>query len=229
MATAAEPIRSYEFGVFTAEVTAGELRKHGVRLKVQERPFQLLVCLLERPGEIVSRDELRQRLWPDGTFVDFDHNISSAINKLRTVLNDSASNPRFIETVGSRGYRFLADVKRIPSDPATASQPTKQQPPEVPIVTATIASKPKGWWKLVAGIALLMSVLVTGYFQWVRKTSKSSAPVTRVMVAILPFQNLTGDPAQDYFSDGLTEEMIAELTRLKQVNIWVLSRTYFMI
>ena len=109
MATAAEPIRSYEFGVFTVEVTAGELRKNGVRLKVQERPFQLLVCLLERPGEIVSRDELRQRLWPDGTFVDFDHNISSAINKLRAVLNDSASNPRFIETVGSRGYRFLAD------------------------------------------------------------------------------------------------------------------------
>src|ERR1041385_9419466 len=85
MVTAAEP-RSYEFGVFTVDLTGGELRKHGVRLKVQERPFQLLVCLLERPGEIVSRDELRQRLWPDGTFVDFDHNISSAINKLRTVL-----------------------------------------------------------------------------------------------------------------------------------------------
>ena len=229
MATAAEPIRSYEFGVFTAEVTAGELRKHGVRVKVQERPFQLLVCLLEKPGEIVSRDELRQRLWPDGTFVDFDHNISSAINKLRTVLNDSASNPRFIETVGSRGYRFLADVKRIPSDPATASQPTKQQPPEVPIVTATIASKPKGWWKLVAGIALFMSVFVAGYFQWVRKTSKSNAPVARVMVAVLPFQNLTGDPAQDYFSDGLTEEMIAELTRLNQDHLGVIARTSVML
>jgi hypothetical protein len=95
MATAAQPIRSYEFGVFTVDLPGGELRKHGLRLKVQERPFQLLVCLLERPGEIISRDELRQRLWPDGTFVDFDHNISSAINKLRTVLNDSASNPRY--------------------------------------------------------------------------------------------------------------------------------------
>jgi TolB-like protein/DNA-binding winged helix-turn-helix (wHTH) protein/Tfp pilus assembly protein PilF len=229
MATAAEPIRSYEFGVFTAEVTAGELRKHGVRLKVQERPFQLLVCLLERPGELVSRDELRQRLWPDGTFVDFDHNISSAINKLRTVLNDSASNPRFIETVGSRGYRFLANVKRILSDPAAASQPTNQQSPEVPIVAATIASKPKGWWKLVAGIALFTSVLVAGYFQWGHKALKSSAPAARVMVAVLPFQNLTGDPAQDYFSDGLTEEMIAELTRLNQDHLGVIARTSVML
>jgi TolB-like protein/DNA-binding winged helix-turn-helix (wHTH) protein/Tfp pilus assembly protein PilF len=228
MATAAEPIRSYEFGVFTAEVTAGELRKHGMRLKLQERPFQLLVCLLERPGEIISRDELRQRLWPDGTFVDFDHNISSAINKLRTVLNDSASSPRFIETVGSRGYRFLADVKRISFDPSAASQPTKQQLPEVPIVAATIVSPPKGRWKVVAGITLILAVLVAGYFQWVRKTSISSAPVARVMVAVLPFQNLTGDPGQDYFSDGLTEEMIAELTRLNQVHLGVIARTSVM-
>ncbi|HEY1525554.1 MAG TPA: tetratricopeptide repeat protein [Candidatus Angelobacter sp.] len=228
MATAAEPIRSYEFGVFTAEVTAGELSKNGVRLKVQERPFQLLVCLLERPGEIISRDELRQRLWPDGTFVDFDHNISSAINKLRTVLNDSASSPRFIETVGSRGYRFLADVKRISFDPSAASQPTKQQLPEVPIVAATIVSPPKGRWKVVAGITLILAVLVAGYFQWVRKTSISSAPVARVMVAVLPFQNLTGDPGQDYFSDGLTEEMIAELTRLNQGRLGVIARTSVM-
>jgi TolB-like protein/DNA-binding winged helix-turn-helix (wHTH) protein/lipoprotein NlpI len=227
MATAAEPIRSYEFGVFTVEVTGGELRKHGVRLKLQERPFQLLVCLLERPGEVISRDELRQRLWPDGTFVDFDHNISSAINKLRTVLNDSAGSPRFIETVGSRGYRFLADVKRISSDPSAASQPAKQQPPEVPVVAATIAS-PKGRWKAVAGITLILSVLVAGYFQWVRKTSITSAPVSRVMVAVLPFQNLTGDPGQDYFSDGLTEEMIAELTRLNQVHLGVIARTSVM-
>ncbi len=226
MAAAAEPIRSYEFGVFTVDLPAGELRKHGVRIKVQERPFQLLVCLLERPGEIISRDELRQRLWPDGTFVDFDHNISSAINKLRTVLNDSASNPRFIETVGSRGYRFLADVKRI--CPASSQAPA-QETPEVPVIAATIASAPKGRWKLVAGIALILSVLVAGYFQWGRKTSKSIAPSTRVMVAVLPFQNLTGDPAQDYFSDGLTEEMIAELTRLNQAHLGVIARTSVMV
>ncbi|HZD08959.1 MAG TPA: winged helix-turn-helix domain-containing protein, partial [Candidatus Limnocylindrales bacterium] len=222
MATAAEPIRSYEFGVFTVDLPGGELRKHGVRLKVQERPFQLLVCLLERPGEIISRDELRQRLWPDGTFVDFDHNISSAINKLRTVLNDSASNPRFIETVGSRGYRFLADVKRI--CPASSQIPD-QETPEVPMTAAATASPRHGLWKVVAGIALILSALVAGYFQLGRKTSKSIAPATRVMVAVLPFQNLTGDAGQDYFSDGLTEEMIAELTRLNQNHLGVIART----
>ncbi len=227
MVTAAEP-RSYEFGVFTVELSGGELRKHGVRLKLQERPFQLLVCLLEKPGEIISRDELRQRLWPDGTFVDFDHNISSAINKLRTVLNDSASNPRFIETVGSRGYRFLADVKRISSDPPS-SQPAKQITAEVPKIEATTGSRHQGRWKVVAGTALMFSILVAGYFQWVRKIVKSVAPVTRVMVAVLPFQNLTGDPAQDYFSDGLTEEMIAELTRLNQGRLGVIARTSVMV
>jgi TolB-like protein/DNA-binding winged helix-turn-helix (wHTH) protein len=228
MVTAAEP-RSYEFGVFTVELTGGELRKHGVRLKVQERPFQLLVCLLERPGEIISRDELRQRLWPDGTYVDFDHNISSAINKLRAVLNDSASNPRFIETVGSRGYRFLADVKRISSAPASSSQPAKQETPEVHVIAAAAGSPRQSMWKVVAGTALLLSLLAAGYFQWVRKTSNSIAPVTRVMVAVLPFQNLTGDPAQDYFSDGLTEEMIAELTRLNQEHLGVIARTSVML
>jgi TolB-like protein/DNA-binding winged helix-turn-helix (wHTH) protein/Tfp pilus assembly protein PilF len=229
MVIAAEPTRSYEFGVFTVELPEGELRKHGVRLKVQERPFQLLVCLLERPGEIISRDELRQRLWPDGTFVDFDHNISSAINKLRTVLNDVASNPRFIETVGSRGYRFLADVKRISSDPASSSQPPKQETPEVPKIAAATGSPHQALWKLAAGAVLVLSLLVAGYFQWAHRTSKSSAPVARVMVAVLPFQNLTGDPAQDYFSDGLTEEMIAEMTRLNQDHLGVIARTSVMV
>jgi TolB-like protein/DNA-binding winged helix-turn-helix (wHTH) protein/Tfp pilus assembly protein PilF len=228
MVIAAEPTRSYEFGVFTVELPEGELRKHGVRLKVQERPFQLLVCLLERPGEIISRDELRQRLWPDGTFVDFDHNISSAINKLRTVLNDSASNPRFIETVGSRGYRFLADVKRISPDPASSQAP-KQRTAEVSKIVESAGSRYQGLWKVVAGTALLLSLLVAGYFQWARRTSKSSAPAARVMVAVLPFQNLTGDPAQDYFSDGLTEEMIAELTRLNQDHLGVIARTSIMV
>ncbi|HEX3155349.1 MAG TPA: tetratricopeptide repeat protein [Candidatus Angelobacter sp.] len=230
MVTAAEP-RSYEFGVFTVEVIGGELRKHGVRLKVQERPLQLLVCLLERPGEIISRDELRQRLWPDGIFVDFDHNISSAINKLRTVLNDSASNPRFIETVGSRGYRFLADVKRIPSAPPSSPQPPNQETPEVPIIAtgANTHSPRLALWKVVAGGVLVFAILLAGYFRLVRKASKSIAPVTRVMVAVLPFQNLTGDPGQDYFSDGLTEEMIAELTRLNQDRVGVIARTSVML
>lgn len=233
MVTAAEPVRSYEFGVFTVELPGGELRKHGTRLKLQERPLQLLVALLERPGEIVSREELRQRLWPDGTFVDFDHNISSAINKLRTVLNDSASHPRFIETVGRRGYRFLADVKQISREPApapasAASELQEQKLPEIQIRAGRIGWRfPRGWL-MVAAAVLLLSVVAIGYFQWRRNSATSSTPAQRVMLAVLPFENLTGDPSQEYFSDGLTEEMIAELGGLSPDHLGVIARTSVM-
>lgn len=228
MVTAAEPIRTYQFGVFTVELPGGELRKYGVRLKLQERPLQLLIALLERPGEIVSRVELRQRLWPDGTFVDFDHNISNAINKLRTVLNDSASHPRFIETVGRRGYRFLADVRQLSPDPA-ASELREQKIPEVLTVAARNSSRFPRRWTLGAGAALLLSVVAAGYFQWQHKSVANNVPAQRVMLAVLPFENLTGDPGQDYFSDGLTEEMIAELGRLNQNHLGVIARTSVML
>jgi cholera toxin transcriptional activator len=102
--------RRFRFGVFEADTASGELRKAGVRLRLQDQPFRVLVLLLERGGEVLTRDELQQRLWPDGTFVDFDHSLNSVINKLREVLGDSANNPRFIETLARRGYRFLAPV-----------------------------------------------------------------------------------------------------------------------
>ncbi|SRR5581483_1555212 len=103
--------RRFRFGLFEADTASGELRKSGIRLRLQEQPFQVLITLLERPGEVVTREELRQRLWPEGTFVDFDHSLNSVINKLREVLGDSAGNPRFIETLARRGYRFLAPVE----------------------------------------------------------------------------------------------------------------------
>src|SRR5262249_9534793 len=113
MASPAQSVSHYQFGAFAVDTRSGELRKLGIRIKLQDRPFQLLVALLERPGDVVTREELRQRLWPDGTFVDFDHNLGSAINKLRSALHDSSTHPRYIETVGRRGYRFLADVKAV--------------------------------------------------------------------------------------------------------------------
>ena len=102
--------RRFRFGLFEADTATGELRKAGVRLRLQEQPFQVLITLLQYPGQVITREELRQKLWPDGTFVDFDHSLNSIINKLREVLGDSASNPRFIETLARRGYRFLAPV-----------------------------------------------------------------------------------------------------------------------
>lgn len=109
-----QPRKVFRFGVFEADSASGELRKSGVRMRLQEQPFQVLLILLERQGEVVSREELRQKLWPVDTFVDFDHSLNTIINKLREVLGDSASNPHFIETLAKRGYRFL-----LPVEPAT--------------------------------------------------------------------------------------------------------------
>ncbi len=113
------------FGVFTADLSAGELHKNGVRVRLQEQPFQVLAYFLERPGELVTREDLRQKLWPADTFVDFDHSLNTAVNKVREALGDSASNPRFVETLARRGYRFLAPVERTnPNSPAPGPIPS---------------------------------------------------------------------------------------------------------
>jgi cholera toxin transcriptional activator len=105
--------RKFAFGLYEADPSSGELRKSGMKLRIQEQPFQILLQLLDHPGEVVTRDDLRQKLWPADTFVDFDHGLNTAINKLREVLGDSATNPRFVETLARRGYRFIAPVKVI--------------------------------------------------------------------------------------------------------------------
>src|SRR5262245_28463252 len=113
------PTLKYKFDPFEADVNAAELRRGGTRLKLQLQPFQVLVALLERPGEVVTREELRQRLWPQDTFVDFDHGLNTAMAKLRDVLGDSAGNPRYVETIAKRGYRFLGTIEVIQEAPAT--------------------------------------------------------------------------------------------------------------
>jgi len=162
----------FRFGVFEADASTGELRKSGVRLRLQEQPFQVLLAMLERPGEVVGREELRQKLWPADTFVDFDHSLNTIVNKLREVLGDSASNPRFIETLAKRGYRFLLPVEQVTnhrtegnvslssqiaatstvSSPQTTSLLTA--PEELPIV-------PHGY---VRGLFLLIQVMYLSFY-----------------------------------------------------------------
>jgi cholera toxin transcriptional activator len=127
--------RVVRFGVFELDLAAGELRKSGVRIRLQEQPFQLLALLLEQPGDVVTREEVRRRLWPSDTFVDFDHSLNTAVNKLREALGDSASSPRYVETLAKRGYRFLAPVERVEtstrgqdSAPAAAIDPELEVP-----------------------------------------------------------------------------------------------------
>jgi cholera toxin transcriptional activator len=115
--------RVVRFGVFELDLAAGELRKSGVKLRLQEQPFQVLAVLLERAGDVVTREDLRQKLWPSDTFVDFDHSLNTAINKVREALGDSASSPRYVETLARRGYRFVAPVQRdVPSKGASGTE-----------------------------------------------------------------------------------------------------------
>jgi cholera toxin transcriptional activator len=139
--TETKPARRYRFGVFEADSTTGELRRKGVRIKLHSQPFQVLVMLLERPGELLTREEISRELWPDGTFVDYEHGVNSAVNRLRDALGDKANNSRFIETLARRGYRFVAPVERIPlnGDSPTAT-PTLRTREAAPVASAVPAA-----------------------------------------------------------------------------------------
>jgi DNA-binding winged helix-turn-helix (wHTH) protein len=108
-----QPVMRYRFGIFEVDAATGELRRKGIRVKLNAQPFQVLLMLLERPGELLARDEISRELWTDGTFVDYEHGVNSAVNRIREALGDTASNPRFVETLARRGYRFVAPVERI--------------------------------------------------------------------------------------------------------------------
>src|SRR5258708_37010943 len=132
--------RVVRFGAFEADLTGSALRRDGQTVKLQDRPFEILVILLERPGEIITREEFRQRLWPADTFVDFDHSLNASINKLRQALDDAAANPRFVETAGRRGYRFIAPVSTPPVALATTAAPatSSTSPPAPSSATITL-------------------------------------------------------------------------------------------
>ncbi len=138
--TALPPARRYRFGVFEADASTGELRRQGVRVKLNAQPFQVLCLLLERPGDLLTRDEICKLLWPDGTFVDYEHGVNSAVNRIREALGDTAGSPRFVETLARRGYRFVAPVERIApgetSSPPESSNPTEPGQPQSAVVPA---------------------------------------------------------------------------------------------
>jgi DNA-binding winged helix-turn-helix (wHTH) protein len=129
----------YKFGLYEANLDSGELFRNGQKLRLQEQPFQVLVALLERPAEVVTREELRQRLWPSDTFVDFDHSLNTAINKLRDTLGDGAGNPRFIETLPRRGYRFIAPVQLVGAEEESAAQTTPADADETAEIPAVVS------------------------------------------------------------------------------------------
>ena len=214
-----DPPRCLRFGGFEVVLRAGRLTKRGLRLRLQEQPFQVLAMLLEKPGELVTREELRSRLWPR-TIVDFDHGLNKAINKIREALGDSAENARFVETVARRGYRFLADVQAIDTP--------SRQPEAAPDIAGDAGRSGAGhpgaaWkhlphslaWRLFGfGLAL---VLAAGLFWILYPWNYPSSKIRSL--AVLPLENLSGDASQDYFAEGMTDELITHLGQISALRV----------
>ena len=224
----AHNVRAFRFGVYEVDPKAGELRRSGLKIKLQEQPFQILSALLDQPGEIVSREDLRRRLWPDDTFVEFDHSLNTAIGRLREALGDSADNPRFIETLPRRGYRFIAPVER--PNGAASLQNGEQRPTPSPVAVPSPAdARPQARWCAAAAVLIFAAAAAVGvYFLRRHSPVPVQAGQQKIMLAVLPFQNLSGDPKQDFASDAMTEEMITHLGRLTPEALGVIARTSVM-
>ena len=248
----AGPGPRYRFGPFELLPRTRELLKEGRRIKVRPQPLQVLEVLLERGGDVVTREELRERVWQADTFVDFEHGLNTAIKELRAVLSDSAMEPRYIETMPKVGYRMIVDVEVMEATDGTKKVIELGEP--VAPIRDFVWSGGSGWsgvarkkaeekpqsnlggW--IAGVALATLVIAGIWFgtKWVqgREAAKGEAAKLaavrngKVMLAVLPFQNLTGDTGQEYFSDGLTEEMIAQLGLMDPDHFGVIARTSVM-
>ena len=218
--------RVVRFGVFEVDLRLGELRRNGLRVKLQCQPFEILVTLLQRPGELVTREELRRQLWPEDTFVDYEQGLNIAIKKLRDALGDSPHKPRFVETLARRGYRFIAQVND------QAEEPTDGRSPEEGVSRQTIDSarpngdiegtaadnrrqKPRLQRRVLWVSAIATLVAIIG-FNSRRDTTGDSAIES---LAILPFANDSGDPATEYLSDGIAESLINRFSRLPHLRI----------
>jgi len=219
------------FGVFEVDLRTGELRKRGLRVRLQQQPFQVLAILLERPGQVVGREELQKKLWAADTFVDFDHGLNKAINKIREALGDSAESPRFVETVARRGYRFLADVRAADAVPVRSPEPAPQphpaadardrQNPGGRLATLTRLLPPRAW--KISTFVLL--ALLASFAASKLRSGNHPSPVIRSL-AVLPLESLSNDASQDYFADGMTDELISDLGQISALR--VISRTSVM-
>jgi len=220
--------RRVQFGAFDLDPEAGELRKHGIRIRLQEQPLQILQQLIEHAGEVVTREELQKRIWPADTFVDFDHGLYSAEQRLRDALGDTAETPRYIETLPRRGYRFIAPVNNGNREEAKVEAANVQAPvsvvPERPTPRRSLRQPLLVATGLIF-VALISALAFKAGGLRVEMPGKSAVPPIHSL-AVLPLRNLSGDPNQEYFADGMTEELITELSRLSALK--VISRTSIM-
>jgi TolB-like protein/DNA-binding winged helix-turn-helix (wHTH) protein/Tfp pilus assembly protein PilF len=224
------------FGAFELDLSTGELRSieapdPNYKVLLREQVFQVLRMLLEHEGKIVTREEIKSRLWANDTVVDFDHSINATIKTLRRALGDSADSPRYIETLGRRGYRLMPTIEYLESDPGTVVEKDREQRERSAAEASANAARVHGqiksrWWKAAVALASAVTLVGAGYISW--RHSRSTPLPTKIMLAVLPFENLTGDPNKEYLADGLTEETISQLGRLNPERLGVIARTSVM-
>jgi len=200
------------FGAFELDLPNGELRRAGVLLKLSPQQFQVLRLLAENSGQLLSREEIQREVWGTDTFVDFDRNLNVCVAQIRATLNDDSDAPRYIQTVPKRGYRFIAPVERVGA--------------AAPVITEPKPAAPVSSWRWIVSVAaiIIVSLLAgAGYLYW-----RQPLASTRVLIAALPFENLSGDAGQDPFADGLTEEVISQLGSLNPGRLGVIGRSSVM-
>jgi TolB-like protein/DNA-binding winged helix-turn-helix (wHTH) protein len=253
----------FRFGPYESHPKTQELYKHGIKLKVRPQPLRLLNLLLDRPGEVLTREEIRQQLWSAETFVDFEHSLNTAVMVLRGVLNDSAAEPVYIETLPRVGYRFIAEVSVMNEKAAapaaevgggdgtgreaqgsnlgtavganvgipvgTAALDSAESQPVSMAVPGAVSERRFRWlWLLPVAAIVLMVASAVVYWKWAGVRHRAAGASGRTVLAVLPFRNLTGAADDDYFSDGLTEEMIGQFGRLDPEHLGVIARTSVM-
>jgi len=219
------------FGTYEVSLQSGEVRKAGLRIRVQQQPMKLLQILLEHPRKVVTREELRSRVWPNESFGDFDQALNIAIGKLRSALGDSAENPRFIETLPKRGYRFIADVSVLDADrpkmpESVAGDPPAPEPGHTLQGTGLAVAPKRRLWltgRVTGALAFVLSLSILSV--WLFR-SRGPAPAGIRSLAVLPLENLSGDASQNYFADGMTDELITDLAQISALR--VISRTSVM-
>jgi TolB-like protein/DNA-binding winged helix-turn-helix (wHTH) protein len=223
----------YRFGPYELRPRTRELYKYGIKLRLRPQPFHVLRVLLEHAGDVVTREELRKMLWSANTFVDFEHGLNTSIKELRGMLNDSAGKHRYIETLPKLGYRVIVPVDLGP--PLPAEQTTTQLQTTVPEILdqMKVTERPQRIWAIrrwasLLGICAVLLLILGTSVRWSLSRTDHQPRSGRLMLAVLPFENLTGDPGQDYFSDGMTEEMIARLGNLDPQRMGVIGRTSVM-
>jgi TolB-like protein/DNA-binding winged helix-turn-helix (wHTH) protein/Tfp pilus assembly protein PilF len=207
------------FGTYELNPYSGELRKEGMRIRLEGQPLAILQVLLGRPGELVTREELQKKLWPADTFVDFEHSLNAAVKRLRAALGDSTEQPRYIETLARRGYRFVAPVNSIDADgkkerPLTDQAQSQKQ--------RRVDFRGRRFWLATATTVCIIGIAGWGWQLWRKRPATPAVPPVRSL-AVLPLQNLSGDPSQEYLADGMTEEFIGRLATIHGLR--VISRT----